>query len=323
MAGERTNHVKSFIYCNNWSQHPHFTRLAEERWLVQVAGYKMFQIVKRLKLLKRKLKKLHKDHSSNIIAEVEEDISSYLAEVYLQQRSKETWMHLGDDNTSYFHSVIKHKKLNQAIIQIKNDLGELKTNQDIIAQIFVDYYQDLLGKKATIMVPAHPAILKRGIICSTTQQIQLIKEFTEEEVKAAMFSIDKNKALGQMKMLQQINATNIALIPKFDHLESANQCNPNIASALSLLRLLTRKSCPASAELDHIYGPRLPQQNLLLRVLSRTCGPLHADTTVETTRRCLMKIDLRKAYDMVSWEFSEKVLRGFGFPEKFISLVMT
>lgn len=36
-----------------------------------------------------------------------------------------------------------------------------------------------------------------------------------------------------------------------------------------------------------------------------------------------MKIDLRKAYDMVSWEFLEVVLRGYGFPDRFINLVMS
>jgi len=38
--------------------------------------------------------------------------------------------------------------------------------------------------------------------------------------------------------------------------------------------------------------------------------------------RSFMKIDLRKAYDMVSWEFIEEVLGGFGFPEQSIKWIM-
>ncbi|KAK6781939.1 hypothetical protein RDI58_019735 [Solanum bulbocastanum] len=38
--------------------------------------------------------------------------------------------------------------------------------------------------------------------------------------------------------------------------------------------------------------------------------------------RCLMKIYLKKAYDIVSWEFLEEVLRGFGFPQQFIKWIM-
>ncbi|XP_070007307.1 uncharacterized protein [Nicotiana sylvestris] len=35
-----------------------------------------------------------------------------------------------------------------------------------------------------------------------------------------------------------------------------------------------------------------------------------------------MKIDLRKAYDMVSWEFLEEALRGYDFPDKFIQWII-
>lgn len=43
----------------------------------------------------------------------------------------------------------------------------------------------------------------------------------------------------------------------------------------------------------------------------------------KTSPRCLMKIDIRKAYDMMRWEFIEEALSGFGFPGKFVQLVMT
>lgn len=35
-----------------------------------------------------------------------------------------------------------------------------------------------------------------------------------------------------------------------------------------------------------------------------------------------MNIDLRKAYDIVSWEFLEEALEGFGFPARFINLIL-
>lgn len=35
-----------------------------------------------------------------------------------------------------------------------------------------------------------------------------------------------------------------------------------------------------------------------------------------------MKIDLRKAYDMMSWEFQEEAMRGFGFTDKSIQWIM-
>lgn len=38
--------------------------------------------------------------------------------------------------------------------------------------------------------------------------------------------------------------------------------------------------------------------------------------------RCMMKIDLKKAYDTVCWNFVEKLLFGLGFPAKFVHWVM-
>lgn len=43
----------------------------------------------------------------------------------------------------------------------------------------------------------------------------------------------------------------------------------------------------------------------------------------KTSSRCLIKIDRRKAYDMVSWEFLQEVLLGYMFPPEFVQLVMT
>lgn len=36
-----------------------------------------------------------------------------------------------------------------------------------------------------------------------------------------------------------------------------------------------------------------------------------------------MKIDLKKIYNMVSWQFVEEALYGYGFPHRFLQLVMT
>lgn len=38
--------------------------------------------------------------------------------------------------------------------------------------------------------------------------------------------------------------------------------------------------------------------------------------------KCLIKVDIKKAFDTISWEFLEAVLRGLNFPLKFISWLM-
>lgn len=34
--------------------------------------------------------------------------------------------------------------------------------------------------------------------------------------------------------------------------------------------------------------------------------------------RCTIKVDLRKAYDSIKWDFIRKLLEGLGFPFKFV-----
>lgn len=111
-------------------------------------GYEMLQIVKKLKILNKSMKELNRGTLKNIVDEVEElrekleqaqralhqhpndsnilqqeretflkfRETSYRAEVFRQQTSKATWLKLGDDNTRYFYSVIKHRRIQQAII---------------------------------------------------------------------------------------------------------------------------------------------------------------------------------------------------------------
>jgi hypothetical protein len=38
--------------------------------------------------------------------------------------------------------------------------------------------------------------------------------------------------------------------------------------------------------------------------------------------RCLMKIDFKKAFNFVQWPFLQQLLLSFGFPYKFMHLIM-
>lgn len=73
--------------------------------------------------------------------------SSYLTDVFLQQKSKANWINLGDDYTRYFYSIIKHKRLQQATSQIRDKKGKMQTQNTSIAKVFIEYYEELLRQK--------------------------------------------------------------------------------------------------------------------------------------------------------------------------------
>nr|XP_009600461.1 uncharacterized protein LOC104095915 [Nicotiana tomentosiformis] len=179
LNNERHRGRKLFKFCNVWTQHPQFLEQVERGWNIEIEGCKILRVVRKLKLLKKTLRGLNKNFFKNIEDEVKEDRetllqvqkqlqlrptylnlqqeehqkyqkfrhSSYLVEVYLQQKSKATWIKLGDNNTRYFYSVIKHKRLQQTITQLKDDQDIWQSDPDSIAQLFVKYYEEMLGGK--------------------------------------------------------------------------------------------------------------------------------------------------------------------------------
>ncbi|KAH0757185.1 hypothetical protein KY290_020678 [Solanum tuberosum] len=201
-------------------------------------GCMMYRVVRKLKLLKKKLRVLHTKEFQNIVNEADEDraklkqaqvklqtdpsnieyqqmesqvyqkfrTSSYLAELFLQQRSKATWIRLGDDNTRYFYSIIKHRKLKQAVTQLKDQTGVWQTDPAIIAQLFVDHYEGILGNKAAQRSPIVNDLIRQGKVINEEQQSALIHIFEPHEVKKAMFQMALEvvfiKKLGQLWVMR-------------------------------------------------------------------------------------------------------------------------
>ncbi|XP_070030442.1 uncharacterized protein [Nicotiana sylvestris] len=149
----------------------------------------------------------------------------------------------------------------------------------VVTELFLNYYQELLGQKASIRRRVYKGFIQNGPLLITELQLNLLHPIEEKEDKQALFQIDSNKSprpdgdiieaildfFRNGRLLKQINFTSIALIAK-----QAERCSKLLSSRQSV----------------------------------NTCA--------------LMKIDLRKAYDMVSWEFLEEILLGYGFPERFV-----
>ena len=67
---------------------------------------------------------------------------------------------------------------------------------DEVGQILLKYYQQLLGPHHVIRNHINPEIIQQGETISQEQQINLCADFTDREIKAAMFSIHKLKSPG-------------------------------------------------------------------------------------------------------------------------------
>ncbi|XP_074303607.1 uncharacterized protein LOC141638058 [Silene latifolia] len=154
---------------------------------------------------------------------------------FLLQKSKATWVDIGDNNTKYFHSIIKGKQVRNKVLRIEDSAGRLCDEPATIQSAFLDFYTSLLGS-------------------------------SDEEIKEVMFSIPVHKAAGPD------GYTSAFFRDSWD-----------IVGGTDIIRMYNRKS----------VSPRV-----------------------------LLKVDLKKAYDSVSWRFLEEMMTTLNFPGQFIGLVM-
>lgn len=118
------------------------------------------------------------------------------------------------------------------------------------------------------------------------------------------------------KLLRQINATNICLLPKIPNLELPSDFRP-IACCNVIYKTITKlMASRLQAILPSIISPnqgafiqgRLIMSNILI------CQDLFRGyNRSEGQPKCLIKIDLRKAYDSLDWGFISNVLQSLIF----------
>ncbi|XP_070006023.1 uncharacterized protein [Nicotiana sylvestris] len=154
-----------------------------------VEGYKMFQVVRKMKLLKRELRKLNTQYCKNVVSEAQEDRATL--KVIQEQLNKDPGNMILQQIEREKHQ--KLRKLKQAIVHLKDNQGNWQTEQADIARLFVHYYTDLLGKQHEERIRAFRGFLRNGPILTEEHQLNILKPFTEEDAKKVVFSIDINK----------------------------------------------------------------------------------------------------------------------------------
>ncbi|XP_062085698.1 uncharacterized protein LOC133791797 [Humulus lupulus] len=242
-------------------------------------------------------------------------------ESFLRQKSKVDWLRYGDDNTAYFHACLKQRRAINCITSVMTESGQIIENFDDVVEHF---------------------------------QISLVRPFTTKEVKDALFSINSIKSPGPdgygsgfFKVLwsdleaeiseaiieffesgnlpEEVNKATISLIPKIDTPTRAADYRP-IACCNSIYKCISTMLCGRLAmvlpSLVHQNQGAFVKNRLLAHNILILQDIIKGYKRKNISPRCVMKIDLSKAYDMLDWNFLEDILTEFCFPDKFIKWAM-
>ncbi|XP_062112649.1 uncharacterized protein LOC133823816 [Humulus lupulus] len=122
-----------------------------------------------------------------------------------------------------------------------------------------------------------------------------------------------------------LNSTLLTLIPKVDHPTNAFEFRP-IACCNTLYKCISKMLCNRL----NLVLPALISQNQGAFIKNRFLAHnililqdlLKGYNRRNVSPRCIMKIDISKAYDSIDWNFLENLLNALCFPKRFIKWIM-
>ncbi|XP_056688217.1 uncharacterized protein [Spinacia oleracea] len=285
---------KPFRFLNFLVDHTQFEPLVKAVWDSPGTGSCIFQLWCKLKRVKCKLKSLHRedfagisekiDKARSLLAFVQQDlVTSPTPELHLQE-------------ADCIAELRKWLKVDEIALRQKSRIQWLQKE-------VISFYNALFGSSAHSLPSVHLPTLRKGSTLSVSAKNWLIRQVTNDEIDQALKSIGDDKAPGldglnaiffkkswhtikedvykavkelflTNKMLPQFNTTSITLVPKVPNPTLVKDFKPIIVLMWSINWQIA--------------------DNILLAT-----GLIKGYTRTHVSPRCLLKVDLRKAYDSI------------------------
>lgn len=127
------------------------------------------------------------------------------------------------------------------------------------------------------------------------------------------------------RILREINNTVITLIPKVRCPNGVDDYRP-ISCCNVIYKVVTKLICNklrgilpeivAQNQGGFIAGCFIAHNVMICQDIVRHYNRRNVNPS------CMIKLDIKKAYDSIEWDFVEEVLEAYGFPKQFVMMVM-
>ncbi|XP_004248595.1 uncharacterized protein [Solanum lycopersicum] len=341
-----------------WNFHTKLRRLTKtlREWSKQEYG----DVFVKVKLYEELVKRAENDMICNQSIENSEKLNAINAKYIkyykleykiLQQKTQLHWLQEGDANTKYFHAVIRGKRNRMAIHKLMDDSGNWITGEENIAKQACDYYEGIFTAKnekikEDILQCIKPIITQerndsldrlpdmdelRGVIMSMNPHSAPGPDGFGGKFYQVCFDIIKEDLLAAVKyfyignsMPRYLTHASLILLPKTDHpcrlkdfrpISLSNFANKIISKIISTRFGLILPGIIFENQSGFVKGRSIAENILLAQeIINGIKKPKEGSNVV-------IKLDMVKAYDRVSWTYTCLVLRKLGFSEVFIDRV--
>lgn len=275
-------------------------------------------------------------------------------EDFWMQKSRDKWLVVGDNNTSFFHASVKASRQRNQLTKLIDDEGVVASSNDQMGKVATEYFEKLFKSNGVSETNG----FFTGFEPKVTEQMnqKLIKEVTEEDVRAAVFAIKPSSAPGCDGMnglfFQQYweiigpdvvrevqnffhtgvfpeewNFTQICLIPKIPNptlmvdLRPISLCSVmyKIVSKILVARMKPLLEVIVSPTQSVFVPERLISDNII--IAHEVVHGLRSHDRISKEFMAI-KTDMSKAYDRIEWNYLDELLNALGFHQNFRQWIM-
>ncbi|XP_019435927.1 PREDICTED: uncharacterized protein LOC109342391 [Lupinus angustifolius] len=280
-----------------WLKHPDCNRAIEESWRGRVYGFPMFILASKLKRLKTVLKVWN----VNVFGNVHQKVQAALNEVQTIQNCIND---LGQDNDY----------LDQEVMAQRNLLNALNMEEEFWKEkVRVNWHNN--GDRNTSFF--HRVTKVRQV----SKSLNLIKDIVGKDVCNSV-----KQFFNSGWILSNMNSNIVVLIPMETNAEKIEDYKP-IALANFPFKIITKVIADRLASIAaRIVSPE--QRGFIKGISIQDCICIASEAInfIEHKTFCgnmAIKLDIRKAFDTLDWNFLQDTLKAVGFNMKFITWINT
>ncbi|CAL1358518.1 unnamed protein product [Linum trigynum] len=267
------------------------------------------------------------------------------------QKSRDNWINNGDSNTPFFHSSTIARRRRNKILKLQNNEGAWIEDQDTLQKMSRDFYIELFTAEtdtaqnfcADFRIPEANSLSRLASV-PTVEEIRSIirnmgslKAPGKDGFHAIFYKRCWNTIQAELrdfiarcfqepKSIRRCNSTLLTLLPKVDSPSNMPQFRPiglcNVSYKIVAKCLADRLKLLMPDLVDENQTSFVPKRHITSNIIILQ-EIIHTMNQLKGVKGLMvLKIDLAKAYDRISWSFLLSTLEAAGFPQEFISLVM-